>query len=65
MPKTSSEDKLKKITQDLITVLKNHPKTPFLDQGDKSMILSTNFKTYSNHLNEMIQVKQHHLQGCK
>jgi hypothetical protein len=37
MPDTSSEDRLTQITQDLITVLqKPHPKTPFLDQGDKT-----------------------------
>ncbi len=37
MPDTSSEDRLAQITQDLITVLqKPHPKTPFLDQGDKT-----------------------------
>ena len=37
MPATSSEDRLTQITQDLITVLqKPHPKTPFLDQGDKT-----------------------------
>jgi hypothetical protein len=37
MPDTSSEDRLKQITQDLIVVLqKPHPKTLFLDQGDKT-----------------------------
>ena len=37
MPATSSEDRLTQVTQDLIEVLKTpHPKTPFLDQGDKT-----------------------------
>jgi hypothetical protein len=37
MPETSSEDRLAQVTQDLIEVLKKpHPKTPFLEQGDRT-----------------------------
>eukprot|EP00978_Attheya_sp_CCMP212_P026018 scaffold84797_cov47-Attheya_sp.AAC.2 len=46
MPVTSSEDQLTQITQDLITVLqKPHPKTPFLDQGDKTSNTIAQLKT--------------------
>ena len=44
---TSSKDRLKQITQDLITVLqKPHPKTPFLDQGDKTSHAIEQLKIY-------------------
>ena len=37
LPKTSSEDKLTHVTEDLVEILqKSHPPTPFLDQGTKT-----------------------------
>ena len=39
MPKTSSEDRLAAVLEDLKEVLKHpHPKTPFLDKGTKQMM---------------------------
>ena len=37
MPKTSSEDRLTEVTENLVEILqKSHPPTPFLNQGTKS-----------------------------
>ena len=37
MPKTSSEDRLARATEDLVEILQqSHPPTPFLDQGTKT-----------------------------
>ena len=35
MPKTSSEDRLSQVTQYVLAIQKNHPKTPFLDKENK------------------------------
>ena len=50
IPKTSSEERLTQVTQDLLTVLKNpHPRTLFLYQGDKT----------SNYINKLQSIFQH------
>ena len=35
MPKTASEDRLSQVTQYVLAIQKNHPKTPFLDKEEK------------------------------
>jgi hypothetical protein len=57
---TSSEERLTQLTQDLIVVLQqSHPKTPFLDQGDKTAKLKK-----INYPKNMTHITLHHLQGC-